>query len=109
MEQLVQFAIMSEDARISVQRMNEIHRRDLEEDSINKLDVLPDHGDLEFKDVSFNYNGPNSPEVLKQINLVIPEGQTTAIVGSSGSGKSTLLKLLLGFYPPSKGILLLAM
>ena len=83
--------------------MNEIHRRDLEEDSINKLDVLPDHGDLEFKDVSFNYNGPNSPEVLKQINLVIPEGQTTAIVGSSGSGKSTLLKLLLGFYPPSKG------
>ena len=102
-EQLVQFAIMSEDARISVQRMNEIHRRDLEEDSINKLDVLPDYGDLEFTDVSFNYNGPNSPEVLKDINLVIPEGQTTAIVGSSGSGKSTLLKLLLGFYPPTKG------
>ncbi len=102
-EQLVQFAIMSEDARISVQRMNEIHSRDLEEDSINKLDVLPDYGDLELKDVSFNYNGPNSPEVLKQINLVIPEGQTTAIVGSSGSGKSTLLKLLLGFYPPTKG------
>ncbi len=102
-EQLVQFAIMSEDARISVQRMNEIHRRDLEEDSINKLDVLPDYGDLELKDVSFNYNGPNSPEVLKNINLVIPEGQTTAIVGSSGSGKSTLLKLLLGFYLPSKG------
>ncbi len=102
-EQLVQFAIMSEDARISVQRMNEIHRRDLEEDSINKLDVLPDYGDLELKDVSFNYNGPNSPEILKQVNLLIPEGQTTAIVGSSGSGKSTLLKLLLGFYPPTKG------
>lgn len=102
-EQLVQFVIMAEDARISVLRMNEIHQRELEEDTTNKLDVLPDNGDLQLNDVSFHYNGPNSPEVLKKVNILIPKGQTTAIVGSSGSGKSTLLKLLLGFYPPTEG------
>ncbi|MEZ4893845.1 MAG: ATP-binding cassette domain-containing protein [Saprospiraceae bacterium] len=41
--------------------------------------------------------------MLQNINLVIPEGKTTAIVGTSGSGKTTLLKLLLNFYPPTEG------
>ena len=41
---------------------------------------------------------------LKNINLIIEAGKVTAIVGASGSGKTTLLKLLLGFYPPTSGI-----
>ena len=102
-EQLVQFGIMAQEAKISIERMNEIHQREVEEDKINKLNILPDTGGIILENVSFHYNGPHSAEVLKGINLTIPEGKTTAIVGSSGSGKSTLLKLLLGFYPPTSG------
>ena len=45
--------------------------------------------------------------VLEDINLIIPSNKVTAIVGTSGSGKTTLLKMLLGFYPPSEGEILL--
>jgi len=102
-EQLVQFFILGQEAKVSIERMNEIHQRGEEEDLTNKLNILPDNGDIELENVSFRYNGPHSPDILKKINLTIPKGQTTAIVGSSGSGKTTLLKLLLGFYPPNKG------
>lgn len=103
MEQLVQFFTMYQEAKISIERMNEIHLREEEEDLMNKLDVLPFDKDIAFEKVSFRYNGPNSPIVLKEINFKIPYGKTTAIVGTSGSGKSTILKLLLGFYPPTDG------
>jgi len=59
-------------------------------------------GDIEIKNLSFQYT-PILDEVLSDINLVIPRGKTTAIVGTSGSGKTTLIKLLLGFYKPTKG------
>ena len=51
-----------------------------------------------FKNTSFQYEGPQSPFVLKDINLFIPEGKVTAIVGASGSGKTTLLKILTRLY-----------
>lgn len=56
-----------------------------------------------FSNVSFTYSGAGNEPVLKDINLTIPKGKTTAIVGVSGSGKTTLLKLLLKFYEPQKG------
>ena len=58
---------------------------------------------IQFKNVSFTYPGAGNEPVLKDINLSIPKGKTTAIVGVSGSGKTTLLKLLLKFYEPQKG------
>lgn len=58
---------------------------------------------LHFHNVSFTYAGAGNEPVLKNINLSIPKGRTTAIVGTSGSGKTTLLKLLLKFYSPQKG------
>jgi ATP-binding cassette, subfamily B, bacterial len=58
---------------------------------------------LRFCNVSFSYAGAGNEPVLRHINLQIPKGQTTAIVGVSGSGKTTLLKLLLKFYQPQKG------
>jgi len=55
--------------------------------------------------VDFRY-GLRKP-VLKNINLTIPKGKTVAIVGESGSGKTTLAKLLMNFYSPEKGDILI--
>jgi len=59
---------------------------------------------IEYKDVSFSFPGHNP--VLKDINITIKKGKMTAIVGESGSGKSTLIDLLMGFYEPDKGVIL---
>jgi ATP-binding cassette subfamily B protein len=67
---------------------------------------IPESKSLTLRNLSFQYS-PNTPFVLKQVYLVIPEGKITAIVGGSGSGKSTLLKLLLRLYPPSYGDILI--
>jgi ATP-binding cassette, subfamily B, bacterial len=104
LEALVQFILAAQEARISLERMNDIHERTdetLNEDA--KVTVLPSNGSLSFNQVYFRYGGPHDPWVLQNINLVFPEGKTTAIVGTSGSGKTTLLKLLLDFYQPTEG------
>lgn len=101
--QFVDFMRSMQEAKISLERMSEIHAKEDEEDITNKITLLPETGNLVMEDVWFHYNGPHSPTVLKNINLTIPKGKVTAIVGSSGSGKSTILKLLLGFYKPTEG------
>jgi ATP-binding cassette, subfamily B, bacterial len=103
LEQVVRFIRSIQDARISLERMNQIHQSDIKAVPENKIRIMPENGDLVFEDVSFQYGGPHSPMVLKNIDLVIPKGKTTAIVGTSGSGKTTLLKLLLKFYEPTEG------
>ncbi|OBA03321.1 ABC transporter ATP-binding protein [Paenibacillus polymyxa] len=70
-------------------------------DSDHTIEQVP--AALELRDVTFGYQ-PDRP-TLRRLNLVVPEGQVTAIVGSSGGGKSTVMKLLLGFYPPDEGVL----
>ncbi len=62
-------------------------------------------GEIEFKQVSFSYN-PGT-QIIHEMNLVIPKGQTVAIVGETGSGKSTTVNLLCRFYEPSSGALLI--
>ncbi|RMF20559.1 MAG: ATP-binding cassette domain-containing protein, partial [Bacteroidetes bacterium] len=102
---LIQFVRTAQDAQISLERMGEIHRMENEEadgDGAAQLDLLPERAGIELEGVSFRYN-PLSRFVLKDINLHIPQGKVTAIVGTSGSGKTTLVKLLLGFYPPTEG------
>lgn len=106
--QFITFVQSAQDASISIERLGEIHRiEDEEPETSNRLEEIPDVADLEFKDVCFQYGGSTSPKVLNKINLIIPGGKTTAIVGTSGSGKTTLLKLLLGFYSPVSGELTL--
>jgi len=61
----------------------------------------PMKGDVEFKDVSFSYNP--GVEIIHQMNITIPKGQTVAIVGETGSGKSTTVNLLCRFYEPTLG------
>ncbi len=101
---LMEFIQTTQDAMISLERLNEIHKKPNEEDpEEHKITLFPDNKEITLKDLNFQYEGPRSPMVLKKISLHIPENRTTAIVGMSGSGKTTLMKLMLGFYPPVSG------
>ncbi len=103
-EDLSEFFRGYQESAISLERMNEIYRKEDEHSGDgHRLSVIPGDGKLELKDVSFRYQSPGAHLVLNQVNATIPAGEITAIVGASGSGKSTLLKLLIGFYPPTEG------
>lgn len=101
--QMITFVRSAQDAKISFDRLGEVHGQAEEDEIINGgQGLIPQAGDVVFEDVSFSYDAIGE-QVLKNINLTIPRGKVTAIVGTSGSGKTTLLKLLLGFYSPNKG------
>jgi len=100
--QLIEFIKQTQDARISLERLQEIHDKDNEEGSEEQYATEIVQKDIELKSVSFRYTGADSP-VFEDLNLVIPFQKTTAIVGASGSGKTTLLKLLTKFYEPDRG------
>lgn len=103
-EQLVQFIRSAQDAQISLERLGEIHQKEDEESFDHaKITILPQKREITLSGVAFQYEGPHSPFVLKDIELVIPQHKVTAIVGPSGSGKTTLIKLLLGFYGTTSG------
>jgi ATP-binding cassette subfamily B protein len=103
-EQMIGFVQSWQLAKISLDRLNEIHSLEEEESVAIALNtILPTDKTIEILNISFTYPGAGNSAVLKDINLVIPAGKSTAIVGSSGSGKTTLLKLLLRFYDPQKG------
>jgi ATP-binding cassette subfamily B protein len=103
-EQMLGFIQGFQDARISLERLNEIYQMDDEEQPDQEWNqTLPDHKDIRINQLSFRYPGTGNLPVLKDINLHIPQGKTTAIVGMSGSGKTTILKLLLRFYQPDEG------
>lgn len=122
-EQLLSFFQIAQDAKISVERLSEIYQQNNEEETGN---LRPDHEinshvdsiglspkklshnpNLTLKNVYFRYSGSETPWVLNDISLTIPFGKTTAIVGASGSGKTTLIKLLLKYYLPQKGEILI--
>lgn len=102
------FIQLWQDAKISLERLWQVHSKEDEDDlKSNKSSELPQNKSIVLKDLSFQYGSKSSPLVLKNISCVFPEGKTTAIVGASGSGKTTLLKLLLKFYPPTNGSILI--
>lgn len=107
MGQLIGFSQNIQDARLSYGRINEIYQKP-EEGADTDIDITrePITQGITFKNVAFKYAGLSSPYVLEDISLDIPIGKTTAIVGASGSGKTTLLKLILGFYSPDQGSIL---
>mgnify|MGYP002228204980 CR=1 FL=1 len=103
-EQFVQFLYSWQDVKISLERMSEIHDREEEETPERMITGFNGSDrDIEIRNVTFQYEGIHSPKVLERINLKIPRGKITAIVGTSGSGKTTLIKLLLGYYNPVEG------
>jgi ATP-binding cassette subfamily B protein len=127
--QLIGFVQSAQDAKISLDRLGEIHNREDEEDpNVGKIALISrtengerrtEHGtrntkhgernmengerNISIQNLTFKYDGPHSETVLDDVNVEIPNGKVTAIVGMSGSGKTTLVKLLLGFYPPLVG------
>lgn len=105
LDQLLGFVQAAQDAKISLERLGEIHNKQEEKtDSGSPYEEIENNlGAIRLENISFQYEGPQSPFVLKNVNLIIPEGKVTAIVGSSGSGKTTLMKMLLQFYEPING------
>jgi ATP-binding cassette subfamily B protein len=104
-DQMIEFLHTTQDARISLERLSEVHNMTDEEGEVKSLITQLDlkKMNMSVDNISFQYEGPNSPFVLKNIQLQIPQNKITAIVGTSGSGKTTLIKLLLKFYPPVAG------
>jgi ATP-binding cassette, subfamily B, bacterial len=104
--QLISFIREAQDAKISLARLSEIHEKEDEtQQSETQTNEIPTDCDIVIKDVSFRYIGSDVP-VLENLNLTIPANKITAIVGTSGSGKTTLMKLLLKFYEPNTGEIL---
>ena len=100
----ITFIQLWQDAKISLERLWQVHSKEDEDDAkLQKVKELPTKKDIVIKDLSFRYGSKSSALVLKNLNFIIPEGKTTAIVGASGSGKTTLIKLLLKFYEPTSG------
>lgn len=102
LHQFIDFIFSVQDAKIALERLGEIHLQEDEEKHPDSIQLLDHFQSLHLENLSFSYPGGNS-QILKNIEVSIPQGQTTAIVGASGSGKTTLMKLLLGFYKPSQG------
>ncbi|OOQ56752.1 peptidase domain-containing ABC transporter [Mucilaginibacter pedocola] len=103
-EQFVSFSQSLQDAQISLERLSEVKHEETE-DKFDEFTIheLPAQKNITITDLTYRYEGPASPAVLDNVSLTIPENKVTAIVGVSGSGKTTLLKMLLGFYKPEKG------
>jgi ATP-binding cassette, subfamily B, bacterial len=125
LQQFITFLRSAQDAKISLERLQEINdapdeaaqaaglsNNDAAQQQANQSTFFSDfhpgllQADLRLDKVSFKYNALND-NVLSELNLVIPQGKVTAIVGTSGSGKTTLVKLLLGVYRPTAGQILL--
>jgi ATP-binding cassette subfamily B protein len=101
--QLINFMRDLQDAKISLDRLGEIHNKeDEEKPGDEKVTDIPENEDIHLNNISFRYVGGLDP-VIKDLTVSIPANKTTAIVGTSGSGKTTLMKLLLRFYKIDNG------
>ena len=102
--QLIGFVQSAQDAKISLERLNEIHNREDETSKeVEYMTELPENKNIIINNLFFSYDGADRNYALNDVSLFIPQNKTTAIVGASGSGKTTLIKLLLNFYNPNKG------
>ncbi len=104
LSQFIQFVQATQDAKISLERLSEIQDKDDEElADEERIREIPENADIEFRHVTFQYDGPHSAKALDDVSVSIPANKVTAIVGASGSGKTTMLKMMLGFYAPASG------
>ena len=108
-EQLMHFIYSIQDVKISLERINEIHKKDNEEDAGRIRTELGDENhDIALSHIEFKYDPHALSKTIEDVSIHIPEGKITAIVGASGSGKTTLIKLMLGYYPVMNGEITIA-
>lgn len=105
-EQLMTFIRVAQDAKISMERLQEVQQHPDEKQEQHIRSIAS--GDITVSDLSFKYGLHDKSNVIENLSLNIPHQKTTAIVGASGSGKTTLMKLLLKFYQPQKGTIKIA-
>lgn len=74
------------------------------QDAADAIEIPPIRGEIRFQNVSFHYSDDPTP-VLRNIDLIIPAGQTVALVGKTGAGKSTFIKLVARFHDPTEGVI----
>lgn len=101
---LVNLQLSLQEANISMKRFSEILDYEEEQPEAEQnlyQDIGKIEGDIEIKHVTFRYG--NRKPVLKDISFTIPRGKKVALVGASGSGKTTMVKLLLKYYEPEQG------
>src|SRR5699024_1308315 len=106
LKQIIDFFRLFQDANLSMARLNEVEATEPEENS-TLIKFPQGFQGIPFKRDFFQYGGSNSPYVLKNVNLKIPNNKTTAIVGGSGSGKTSLLKLILKYQNTNSGTILI--
>lgn len=108
--QMMAFVYSFQDVKISLERINEIHcsrNEDSRESHSSSKSMEYESIDINVRNLNFRYDIHSSSLILNNLNLKIPNGKVTAIVGASGSGKTTLIKLLLGYYQPENGEILI--
>ena len=99
-ELLMSFFYSVQDVKISLERINEIHRMDDENGKQGlETSVKEEDKGIDLENVNFKYDPHALKTIIDNVSLTIPKGKVTAIVGASGSGKTTLIKLMLGYYP----------
>lgn len=108
LDQLMSFLYAIQDVRISLERINDIHKRKEEDKEDTDSNYYESNRNIILNKVKFRYNKHDSNLTIKDVNISIPEGKVTAIVGASGCGKTTLIKLILGYYMPDEGEIKLA-
>ena len=103
-EQLMNFFYSLQDVKISLERINEIHQMDDENGKEGLLTSIEDKSEgIDIKNIMFKYDPHALRKTIDNVNIHIPQGKVTAIVGASGSGKTTLIRLMLGYYPVLEG------
>ncbi|MFW5484373.1 MAG: peptidase domain-containing ABC transporter, partial [Segatella copri] len=103
-EQLMNFFYSLQDVKISLERINEIHQMDDENGKEGLQTSIEDKNDgIDIKTIMFKYDPHALRKTIDDVNIHIPQGKVTAIVGASGSGKTTLIRLMLGYYPVLEG------
>lgn len=102
-EQLVRFVYALQSVKISLERIDEIESKEMEENSEEFQEIPKDSESIKLSNIIFKYDRSSTKKILNDVSVTFPAGKVTAIVGASGSGKTTLLKLILGYYPILEG------